>query len=211
MYIILSRLEYIRCVFRRQIPFVKSSRYLRRAVADEINKHFRDATSVVDIGAGYGRLANYIARHCDVSVVALENMPFTITIARIVKFFTRSPIQIIQCDAFEYLKTSPHFNIGVAYLGPNVNSSIANHSLDNITKNENLDDDVENIYLLYSHYLTQFKERVVALNSTLPQSLINDCNTLLTTITTANNNLDEYKKLAKETQKALNKLMDGDF
>ena len=127
MYIILSRLEYIRCVSRRQIPFVKSSSYLRRAVADEINKHFRDATSVVDIGAGYGRLANYIARHCDVSVVALENMPFTITIARIVKFFTRSPIQIIQCDAFEYLKTSPHFNIGVAYLGPNVNQRLAEY------------------------------------------------------------------------------------
>ena len=48
-----------------------------------------------------------------------------------------------------------------------VNSSIANHSLDNVTKNMNLDDDVENIYLLYSHYLSQFKERVVALNSTL--------------------------------------------
>ena len=92
-----------------------------------------------------------------------------------------------------------------------VNSSIANHSLDNITKNMNLDDDVENIYLLYSHYLSQFKERVVALNSTLPQSLLTDCNTLLTTIITANNNLEEYKKLAKETQKALNKLMDGDF
>ena len=92
-----------------------------------------------------------------------------------------------------------------------VNSSIANHSLDNVTKNANLDDDVENIYLLYSHYLSQFKERVVALNSTLPQSLLTDCNTLLTTITTANNNLEEYKKLAKETQKALNKLMDGDF
>ena len=92
-----------------------------------------------------------------------------------------------------------------------VNSSIANHSLDNVTKNMNLDDDVENIYLLYSHYLSQFKERVVALNSTLPQSLLTDCNTLLTTITTANNNLEEYKKLAKETQKALNKLMDGDF
>jgi hypothetical protein len=75
----------------------------------------------------------------------------------------------------------------------------------------NLDDDVENIYLLYSHYLSQFKERVVALNSTLPQSLLTDCNTLLTTIITANNNLEEYKKLAKETQKALNKLMDGDF
>ena len=83
--------------------------------------------------------------------------------------------------------------------------------MDNVTKNANLDDDVENIYLLYSHYLSQFKERVVALNSTLPQSLLTDCNTLLTTITTANNNLEEYKKLAKETQKALNKLMDGDF
>ena len=92
-----------------------------------------------------------------------------------------------------------------------VNSSIANHSLDNVTKNMNLDDDVENIYLLYSHYLSQFKERVVALNSTLPQSLLTDCNTLISTITTANNNLEEYKKLAKDTQKALNKLMDGDF
>ena len=92
-----------------------------------------------------------------------------------------------------------------------VNSSIANHSLDNITKNADLDDDVDNIYLLYSHYLSKFKEKVVALNSTLPQSLLTDCNTLISTITTANNNLEEYKKLAKDTQKALNKLMDGDF
>ena len=92
-----------------------------------------------------------------------------------------------------------------------VNSSIANHSLDNVTKNADLDDDVDNIYLLYSHYLSQFKEKVVALNSTLPQSLLTDCNTLISTITTANNNLEEYKKLAKDTQKALNKLMDGDF
>lgn len=118
----------MRCVFRGQIPFVKSSYYLRRAVANEINKHFRDATSVVDIGAGYGRLANYIARHCDVSVVALENMPFTITIAQIIKFFTRSPIQIIRCDAFEYLKSSPRFNIGVAYLGPNVNPRLVQYT-----------------------------------------------------------------------------------
>jgi hypothetical protein len=92
-----------------------------------------------------------------------------------------------------------------------VNSSIANHSLDNITKNAKLDGDVENLFLLYSAYLTQFKERVIALNASLPQSLLEDCATLLTTINTANSNLEEYKKLAKETQKALNKLMDGDF
>ena len=92
-----------------------------------------------------------------------------------------------------------------------VNSSIKNHSLDNITKNANLDGDVENIFLLYSTYLNQFKEKVIALNESLPQTLLNDCSLLLTTINTANSNLDEYKKLAKETQKALNKLMDGDF
>ena len=92
-----------------------------------------------------------------------------------------------------------------------VNSSIANHSLDNITKNENLEGNVQNIFLLYSTYLNQFKEKVIALNESLPQTLLNDCSLLLTTINTANSNLDEYKKLAKETQKALNKLMDGDF
>ena len=92
-----------------------------------------------------------------------------------------------------------------------VNSSIQNHSLDNITKNANLDGDVENLFLLYSTYLNQFKEKVIALNESLPQTLLNDCSLLLTTINTANSNLDEYKKLAKETQKALNKLMDGDF
>ena len=92
-----------------------------------------------------------------------------------------------------------------------VNSSIANHSLDNITKNENLEGNVQNIFLLYSTYLNQFKEKVIALNESVPQSLLNDCSTLLTTINTANSNLEEYKKLAKDTQKALNKLMDGDF
>ena len=92
-----------------------------------------------------------------------------------------------------------------------VNSSIQNHSLDNITKNANLDGDVENIFLLYSTYLQQFKEQVLLLNQSVPQTLLNDCSTVLATINTANSNLDEYKKLAKETQKALNKLMDGDF
>ena len=79
------------------------------------------------------------------------------------------------------------------------------------TKNENLEGNVENIFLLYSTYLQQFKEQVVLLNQSVPQSLLNDCSTLLATINTANSNLEEYKKLAKDTQKALNKLMDGDF
>ena len=62
---------------------------------------------------------------------------------------------------------------------------------------------LKNFFLLYSSYLKQFKDKVIALNDSLPQTLLNDCSLLLTTINTANSNLDEYKKLAKETQKTL--------
>ena len=124
-YVIVSRTEYMLCMFRNQIPYVASSKYLRRAVVAEIQKHFPNATSIVDIGAGYGGLARYIEHHTDMTVVALENMPLTITVAHIIKFITRSHIKIIKCDAFEYLKSSPRFDIGVAYLGPNVNHRLA--------------------------------------------------------------------------------------
>ena len=127
LYVFVYGAEYMWCVFHNQIPYVHSSKYLRRAVVSEIKKHFPDATSACDIGAGYGGLARYIARHCDMSVVALENMPFTVTIARIKNFITHSGIQIIKCDAFEYLKSSPHFSIGVAYLGPSINYRLAEY------------------------------------------------------------------------------------
>ena len=62
---------------------------------------------------------------------------------------------------------------------------------------------LKNLFLLYSSYLKQFKDKVIALNDSLPQSLLDDCYILLTTINTSNTNLEEYKKLAKETQKTL--------
>lgn len=128
LYILVYGVEYLWCVYhKKQIPFVHSSKYLRRVVTDEIRTHFPNATSACDIGAGYGGLARYVARHCKMSVVALENMPFTITIARIKNLITRSRVQIIKCDAFEYLKTSTHFNIGIAYLGPDINDRLAKY------------------------------------------------------------------------------------
>ncbi|MBO7643063.1 MAG: class I SAM-dependent methyltransferase [Alphaproteobacteria bacterium] len=127
LYIFVSAAEYFWCIFHNQIPYVASSKYLRRALVNEIDKHFPHATSLCDIGAGYGGLARYVAKHRKISVVALENMPFTITVARIINFITRSRVQIIKCDAFEYLKTSPRFDIGVAYLGPNVNHRLAEY------------------------------------------------------------------------------------
>ncbi len=128
LYIFISAGEYMWCIIHNQIPFVASSKYLRRAVVTEIQRHFPHATSVVDIGSGYGGLARHIAKNCDMTVVALENMPFTIMIARIMNFITRSRVKIIKCDAFEYLKSSPHFNIGVAYLGPNVNPRLKEYT-----------------------------------------------------------------------------------
>ena len=125
LYLIITRSEYIWCVFHNQIPYVASSKYLRRALVTEINKHFPNATSICDIGAGYGGLARYIAKKCDMTVVALENMPFTITMARVMNFVTHSRAKIVRCDAFKYLKTSPKFDIGVAYLGPTVNHRLA--------------------------------------------------------------------------------------
>ena len=127
LYVFIACGEYIWCIFHNQIPFVHSSKYLRRAVVDEINENFPNATSACDIGAGYGGLAHCIARHCDMHVVALENMPFTITVARAINLISRPRIQIIKCDAFEYLKSSPHFCIGVAYLGPTVNYRLAEY------------------------------------------------------------------------------------
>lgn len=128
LYIIVYGAEYIWCVAHNQIPFVASAKHLRRAVVRTINKYYPNATSIVDIGAGYGGLARYIARNCDATVVALENMPFTITVSRIANWFARTRIQIIKCDAFEYLKSSPRFDIGVAYLGPNTNYRLAEYT-----------------------------------------------------------------------------------
>ena len=127
LYVLVSRGEYMWCVFHNQIPCVSSAKCLRRALVNEMKKHFSHATSICDIGAGYGGLARYIAKHCDVSVVALENMPFTIFVARAINFITKSRVQTIKCDAFQYLKTAPHFDIGVAYLGPNVNHRLAEY------------------------------------------------------------------------------------
>ena len=127
LFVVIYGIEYIWCVFHNQIPCVSSSKYLRRALVAEIRKHFPNATSMCDIGAGYGGLGRYVARHADMTVVALENMPFTIFVARVINLFARKRINIIDCDAFKYLESSPRFDIGVAYLGPGVNNRLGDY------------------------------------------------------------------------------------
>ena len=127
IFLVISAIEYLWCTTHRQIPFVASSTHLRCALVTEIEKHYPNATSLCDIGAGYGGLARFVARNRDMTVVALENMPFTITVARAMNLITRSHVKIIKCDAFSYLESAAHFDIGVAYLGPAVNHRLAEY------------------------------------------------------------------------------------
>ena len=90
------------------------------------NKKYKNVHSVCEIGAGYGVLARYVARKCDVSVTALENVWFTYFIASICRILPGgNKVRNVCADAFEYLKgENVHFNIGIAYLCPEVNDCL---------------------------------------------------------------------------------------
>ena len=122
-YVLMYAIEHIRCIYiKKQIPFVPSADVLRVAVANEICKNYPNAKTICDIGSGYGGLARYVARSGDFTVTALENMPFTFFIARVLSVFSCAKVQNVRCDAFEYLKKYDGvFDVGVAYLGPHVN------------------------------------------------------------------------------------------
>lgn len=121
--------EYACCVFvRHQPPFVPANKKLQRAVVDEILSHYGNAATVCEIGAGHGGLARYIARHCNVRVVALENMPFAASVSKVLGIFCRGRCKTIWCDAFEWLDNATEpADIAVAYLGPKLTPRLASY------------------------------------------------------------------------------------
>ena len=127
VYVLMYVIEHIRCIYiNKQIPFVPSAGVLRAAVANEICKNYPNVKTMCEIGSGYGGLARYVAKSADVTVTALENMPFTFFIARVLSVFSCAKVQNVRCDAFEYLKNYDGiFDVGVAYLGPHVNHKLA--------------------------------------------------------------------------------------
>ncbi len=125
VYQVLKVAELVRCVYVvRQIPFVRSSRHLRRAVVREVLAHYPNARTACEIGAGYGGLARYVARGAGLRVTAIENMPFTFFIARVAGALCPANVEYVCADAFKYLDKTRRFDIGLAYLGPGVNDTL---------------------------------------------------------------------------------------
>ncbi|MBD5388904.1 hypothetical protein HDR63_01455 [bacterium] len=125
VYIYVYGLEYIISVRRRCYPMVPSIRHLRRAVIREIQTHYPDLRTAVEIGSGYGGLARKIARRCNMHVDALENMPVSALISRVGDLFCRGRCRTHWVDAFKYLARCAPVDVAVTYLGPNAHDQVA--------------------------------------------------------------------------------------
>ena len=112
--------EYVYAAFiKKQVPFSPSHPQSRTAIVQQIKTFYPDAVSVVDIGAGYGGLARYVAKKLNTDVLALENMPWCAFVSRILGVFAGGRVKTIYCDAFDFLnKYQDRFDVAIAYLGP---------------------------------------------------------------------------------------------
>ncbi len=119
--------EYIYATtVRHQYPAVSACVEHRRAIVDEIIKHYPNTKTIVDIGAGHGRLARAMGRISNVHIIAVENIGFSVFVMRVLNhIFDAQNVQVVYADAFEYIKKSPRkYDVGVAYLGPAMNARL---------------------------------------------------------------------------------------
>lgn len=126
-FLLLSLGEHIYSVrFRHQYPQVSCRVCHCRTIIEEIRKHYPNAKTAVDVGAGYGRMCRAMANVRGLKVIAIENMRFSIFVMRLLNFiFGAWRIKIIFADAFAYLGNSrKKYDIGVAYLGPAMNARL---------------------------------------------------------------------------------------
>jgi hypothetical protein len=106
-------------------PEVPSVKKLRNVVISEINSHYNDLHTVIDIGSCYGGLARKIARECPgKNVVAVERMPSPAFISTIKDLFSSCNSKTVCGDAIKYIKKSNGFDIGTAYLFPSMMKEI---------------------------------------------------------------------------------------
>ena len=101
--------EYIYATtVRHQYPAVSACVEHRRAIVDEIIKHYPNTKTIVDIGAGHGRLARAMGRISNVHIIAVENIGFSVFVMRVLNhIFDAQNVQVVYADAFEYIKKHP--------------------------------------------------------------------------------------------------------
>ncbi len=127
LYLVIKFIEYVYCgAIRHQPPLVSSPKKLRKQVVCEIALNYPDAKNICELGSGFGGLARMIACKTNANVYALENMPFAVFISKACDFLLQCKNnKTIYCDAFNWLEdTGVHFDIAIAYLGPNVTPKI---------------------------------------------------------------------------------------
>lgn len=119
LFMIIYCIEYIICAFiLHQPPFVPTNKNTRKLIVQTIKQYYPHTKSVCEIGSGYGTLARLIGKHTNAKVIALENMPFSALLSKILDRL-QNKSKTIKTDAFEYLaKTKRKFDIGIAYLSP---------------------------------------------------------------------------------------------
>lgn len=104
---------------RHSAPVFPSSRKLRKIVAREIRKNYKNSKSILDIGSGFGGLARKIAHeNPQHHVYAVEQIFLLVVISQLLNIFSRRKVKFFHVDVFEFIKKSRKFDIGVAYLFP---------------------------------------------------------------------------------------------
>lgn len=99
-----------------QAPEIPSGRRLRKVVLDELKNY--SASSIVDLGSGFGGMAKSIAKYFpDAQVYGIEFMPFAIIISKLSKLFCHlKNLKFIHGDVFKIINQSQGYDIGVVYL-----------------------------------------------------------------------------------------------
>ena len=116
-------------IVSKKPPFVPAIDTERAAVVQQINLYYPHAKTVLELGAGYGGLARYIARNTSAHVIGVERMPATAFISWTLDKLYRANSRTVWGDVFLYLENMDgRADIAVAYMGPNVTSGLIAYS-----------------------------------------------------------------------------------
>lgn len=117
--------EYVVALVKKIPPEMPSGRKMRMAVISEIKKYCPNATSIIDIGSGFGGMALKIARAFPgAGVIGVERMPFAYVCSWIFTFFYFQSNLKFKRDRFTQFMQDKKFDVGVSYSGPSLMAQV---------------------------------------------------------------------------------------